>query len=1020
MTTFQLSYMYRRIVLLIWGDHKNRESADRLASHKEALKMKAATAVLKPTREEQRLSALRYREENFGPRSLAAVIPSNSLREKNESDLAEVSPIRRKRKMSSQPTLDELSAEEERRASIASNPQEDGLDVKNESNSVYFPSQENQLKGLVESGPSRKRRTGRSQLTPEIDSLQKTRRVSSVRSDPTEAAIVDKIDGPFVRSARTELLSKTVGNSSRFSSSSGMNLSGDSVVRKPSVSVEKYYPATSASSSSYSSRRSRDAADQEVKLSASLPSGDSNSTRGPFQSIGTETSTIRRRTLGDPMASSSSISSSSSSAVYSILQPSVRSDRTTQFSETVTGSVGHEANNTSVPYPSATSSGPFSSVDTVINPSLLGISNVVNESNETTSTFLHAIRQRVGPISTIPIPSSFSLQSKRLVEVAEFARKRSAVIPTFPAGTLPLLWVMVFLIGMSLIVYTSLCSSRGNCIDPRAMLNSFGQMDSESATELYERAKASVAPTADYVADKLNQIWIKICNGEISELSQLFTDRDIRIAVIMYIGAVIACTGGYLTFATMSDSNNLIQIVSTFSTSDSLQLISGRFEANSIAFTQWRKSTSSNIFSRKMKSKNKKNVKDDDTDDNIDNENVNNENDEDDNDNDNAITPIFSLSSFFKNFVKGILWVVKKGKEFFQFNKEEREEKNIENTDVIVNKINENVTEEIENSEEMNRKKIINENLSSEIQISENENLSSSSSERFRNQLTIFLKAKNPQILSFLQRLDILAGIFLMLLFLLFLFLYHRIIKQFISICFIPCMTVIFGFFVGKLSYTIFRWNSNKKELKKKQIILVASYAKKLLSNKHNGGPYPIEFLFEEMKDIISDGVDDTVLANIAVSPFKKRRVSFGVINMNKNKSFSPLPSSTISSLKDEYNELNDDEQVDLKTLKLLWIDIQKEVLSDRRILSVLMIFEGAQRKCWKTMGVKNIASPIPPISNRTAAAHVLSGNRNNKDWGLFGWFLFLINILTWVVMGVFQILFYLLSFLWKKILNMK
>ena len=71
-------------------------------------------------------------------------------------------------------------------------------------------------------------------------------------------------------------------------------------------------------------------------------------------------------------------------------------------------------------------------------------------------------------------------------------------------------------------------------------------------------------------------------------------------------------------------------------------------------------------------------------------------------------------------------------------------------------------------------------------------------------------------------------------------------------------------------------------------------------------------------------------------------------------------------------------------------------------------------------MGVKNIASPIPPISNRTAAAHVLSGNRNNKDWGLFGWFLFLINILTWVVMGVFQILFYLISFLWKKILNMK
>ena len=660
-------------------------------------------------------------------------------------------------------------------------------------------------------------------------------------------------------------------------------------------------------------------------------------------------------------------SSTSSSAVHSAIQPSRRLDRL---------AASDPATSVSGRYESKDVPGPFSSIHLNMNPP----SDIATVSNATSSF----VRGRSDSSPAVPSsPFTTSYQSRQLVEVAEFARKRSAVIPALPAGTLPLLWVTVFFLGVSLIIYTSLCSSNGNCIDPRAMLNSFGQIDGERATELFEKYRASVAPTADYVVDKLNQIWSKICAGEFSELSQLFTDRDIRIAVIMYIGTVIACTGGYLTFATMDGSDSFAHIVSTFSPSDGLQLVSDRFEANSAAFTLWRETTTASVFKT--------------------------ESNEEDDKNDNAPTPSFSLSSLFIHFGKVILWVMRKGEGFFRINKVDGEKNKIE---IEIENENENENRyEVVGSEDneigiMNSK--INEKDSEEEEYKSPEH-SSSSSERLRNQITIFLKAKKPQILSFLQRLDVTAGIILMLLLLLLIFLYHRSIKQFLSFCFIPSLTIICGFFAGKMTYAIYRWNKEKKELKNRQIVLVAAFAKKLLNNKHKGGPYPIEFLFEEMKDIISDGIVDPVVANVAISPFKKKRVSFGV--KNSNATFSPLP----SSIKDEFNDLSEGEEVDLKTFKLIWFDVQKEVLTDKRILSVLMIYEGAQRKCWKTMGAKSVLSPIPPLSNRTAVANVLAGNRSTRSWGFLGWGMFFIEIFLFMIVGVFKLFFHILSYLWKR-----
>ena len=582
------------------------------------------------------------------------------------------------------------------------------------------------------------------------------------------------------------------------------------------------------------------------------------------------------------------------------------------------------------------------------------------------------------------------------------------MIPTLPAGTLPLLWVSVFLLGVSLMLYTGLCNGRDDCIDPRAIdaraiLTSISErierMDGEGASEIFERARASVAPTADYVAEKLSQIWGKICAGEISELSQLLTDRDIRIAVIMYIGTVIACAGGYLTFATMDGSPSFAQYVSTFSAADQLASVTERFEANSAAFTQWREATTASVTAvmREREAREEE---------------------------DSAPTPPFSLSSFCIVTVRGLLWLFRAAKGFFNKEKQEKVEK-VESKNAGREKDN-------EKSEELNyintseshahpaapssRAPLRDDTDTGDTPIMSPRTLSSLSPARLRSQFTIFLRAKKPSLPSFLQRLDVTAGIVSMLSLLLLVFLYHKRIKAFLklslSVCTVPAIVVVVCFFMGKMSYTAYRWVSDRRLLRNMQISLVSTFAKRLLNCKHNGGPYPVDFLFEEMKDTIADGIVDVSVAGIP-SPFKKKRVSF-CIPTDASGPSSPMNNDQHGKY-DKYNtygELGEGDEVDLKLLKALWPDVQKDVLTDKRVLSVDMIFEGARRRCWKSMGARLSVSPVP-VSNRAAAATVLSANKSKRGWTVAGWTMFSVELAVWGLAGLLRGVWYVVCRIW-------
>mmetsp|Transcript_22809 Transcript_22809/g.22029 ORF Transcript_22809/g.22029 Transcript_22809/m.22029 type:complete len:346 (-) Transcript_22809:1104-2141(-) len=112
--------------------------------------------------------------------------------------------------------------------------------------------------------------------------------------------------------------------------------------------------------------------------------------------------------------------------------------------------------------------------------------------NDLTTPFLkemfRRIRTRTDAIASVP--GNFSQQ---LQDVADFACKESSVMPTLPAGTLPLLGAGVFFIGVALMAYTGLCSGSGECVDAREFLSSFGPIDGENASEFFERAKARLA-----------------------------------------------------------------------------------------------------------------------------------------------------------------------------------------------------------------------------------------------------------------------------------------------------------------------------------------------------------------------------------------------------------------------------------------------------------------------------------------------------------------------------------------------
>lgn len=197
----------------------------------------------------------------------------------------------------------------------------------------------------------------------------------------------------------------------------------------------------------------------------------------------------------------------------------------------------------------------------------------------------------------------------------------------------------------------------------------------------------------------------------------------------------------------------------------------------------------------------------------------------------------------------------------------------------------------------------------------------------------------------------------------------------------IVSMIVLFLSLYIIIKIIFWRYTFNKK---KKVLVKSLSYmAKEQLLQKHNGGPYPIEFLRCEMTDLIrlhnlrieielakkhnnfdegdeniDDGDDDddefTRLAQSYKSPkSEKRRVSFSFLSpFSSGKKTTQTPNSRRtshgnSSYSNYYNTTIDMLGYHLKSL---WSLVITEVEKDERIQSVDLIVEGAQRKCWRIL----------------------------------------------------------------------
>jgi hypothetical protein len=569
-------------------------------------------------------------------------------------------------------------------------------------------------------------------------------------------------------------------------------------------------------------------------------------------------------------------------------------------------------------------------------------------------TLSHSMEARSFEVGELvsPVPLSEA-------EIAvEFARKSSAVMPTLPAGTLPLLSAMVFFVGVGLMAYMSLCHGHEECMDPSFMLASLGHIEGEGASEFFERARASVAPTADYVVEQLKQMWGKICAGELSQLSQLLTDKDIRVAVVMYLGAVIAICGGYFTITTMdcgnTFSNSYAQLVSSLKTSERLASVTERFEANSAAFTQWREATKSLMFG-------------------------------DDEDSSTAPTPPFSLSSFFGLFVRAYRWLVRGVKGSKAPSTSETEIQCNDDRPVNVRPVNVIRQPEVAT-------------VGTNTTASLGREVPSVSTNRLRNQFSIFHRARKPQILSFLQRLDVTAAILATLFLLLVLFLYHKTIKHFLSYCIVPCAISVTAFSAGRAAQLSYRWMRDRAALRMKQVAVSSAFAKDHLIRVRGGGPYPVDFLFEELKDLLADG---TVESLGRVAPIRAiTRASFGQPNYLS----SPIRERDVD--KSSYQE------VDVEVFKGLWRDIVKEVLKDKRLLSVVMIFEGARRTCWKSLGAKNVPTPTRAPDPAPVSASIPTPNTEVKMRGVAGWVVFTAKVTYWVLSGSFRSVVFILRFL--------
>jgi hypothetical protein len=580
----------------------------------------------------------------------------------------------------------------------------------------------------------------------------------------------------------------------------------------------------------------------------------------------------------------------------------------------------------------------------------------VENNVETQSRSTEARAFEVGELVN-PVPLSEA-------EIAvEFARKSSAVMPTLPAGTLPLLSAMVFFVGVGLMAYMGLCHGHEECMDPSFMLASLGHIEGEGASEFFERARASVAPTADYVVEQLKQMWGKICAGELSQLSQLLTDKDIRVAVVMYLGAVIAICGGYFTITTMdcgnTFSNSYAQLVSSLKTSERLASVTERFEANSAAFTQWREATKSLMFG-------------------------------DDEDSSTAPTPPFSLSSFFGLFVRAYRWVVRGVKGRKAPSTSEAEIPCNDESQLAANIRPVNVIRQPEVA-----------TVGTNTTASLGREVPSVSTNRLRNQFSIFHRARKPQILSFLQRLDVTAAILATLFLLLVLFLYHKTIKHFLSYCMVPCAIAVVAFSAGRAAQLSYRWMRDRAALRMRQVAVSSSFAKDHLIRVRGGGPYPVDFLFEELKDLIADGTVES-LGRVAPLP-PVTRATFG------------KPNYLSSPIRERDFDKSSHQEVDVEVFKGLWRDIVKEVLKDKRLLSVVMIFEGARRTCWKSLGAKNVPTPTKAPEPAPVLASVATPTKEVKMQGVAGWVVFAAKVTYWVMSGSFRSVVFILRFLTRR-----
>jgi hypothetical protein len=115
----------------------------------------------------------------------------------------------------------------------------------------------------------------------------------------------------------------------------------------------------------------------------------------------------------------------------------------------------------------------------------------------------------------------------------------------------------------------------------------------------------------------------------------------------------------------------------------------------------------------------------------------------------------------------------------------------------------------------------------------------------------------------------------------------------------------------------------------------------------------------------------------------------------NGNAPVSPLPQSQRSGLGPHYEEKV---EVDQKTLKLLWVAVEKEILTDSRVVQVVMMYGGKVQKCWKIQGRNSsigggvdISSPNPsnPTTDRP---HNNPGTKSvTRRWNI-GW-----DLLKWI-----------------------